>query len=69
MAIRYNLNENQKAAILEDLQEIGKRILGINFTAAADDAQNIRHHAYLKGKFDAYRDILEDNFPDQPLES
>jgi hypothetical protein len=61
---RYNLNQEQQAQVIHDVQEVGKRLLGLAFEKPENDQANIRHHAYLRGKFDMLTDILNDIFPD-----
>lgn len=67
---RYHHNPEQFDALQKDLTAIGQRLLAIGFENPADDQQMIRHHAYLRGKFDQLKDLLEDNYPDptQPKE-
>lgn len=62
--IRYNLTQEQKETLADDTRSTGLDILNINFTDPATDQQLIRHHAYLRGRFDTLKEILEDNFPD-----
>ena len=61
---RYHLSSEQQTAFVTDLEAVGRRLLAITFDAPDTDHQNIRHHAYLKGKFEQLTSILEDSFPD-----
>jgi hypothetical protein len=67
---RFNLSQEQQQQLLLDMQETGQRILAVVFDNPANDDITIRHHAYLRGKWDQLRTIYEDNYPDpQPLET
>lgn len=69
---KYNHSPEQIDQLVAELQVLGQRLLAINFDSPDTDQQNIRHHAYLRGKFDATKDILEDDFEQpepKPIES
>jgi hypothetical protein len=60
---KYNLSDEQQAHLVEELRQVGNRILTITFESPDTDAQTIRHHAYLRGKFDTLKDIIDDDYP------
>jgi hypothetical protein len=61
---RYRLTEEQRSQLLEDIKEIGSRLLAINFDDPKADDAMIRHHAYLRGKWDMLQTVVQDNFPE-----
>lgn len=68
---KFLLNSEQKNNLLAEIQEVGRRLLDINFDKPEQDNLNIRHHAYLRGKFDAMQAIFNDDYQDpepQPIE-
>lgn len=67
--IRYNLTPVQQQTLAEDIREISIKLLNINFDTPENDQQLIRHHAYLRGSFDALRTVLEDEYPDPELKT
>lgn len=60
----YRLSSEQRMVFAQQLQETGLRILGVSFSNPEDDQRNIRHQAYLTGKFELLKDILQDDFPE-----
>lgn len=62
---QYHLNAAQTGVITAQLNDVGTRLLAINFQDPALDAQTIRHHAYLHGQFSVLKALLADDFPDQ----
>lgn len=65
---KYHLNSEQQAQILRDLEDTAKRIIGINFANPEQDQPAIRHHAYLMGKLEYQKQMLDDEFPDAELQ-
>jgi len=65
---RYNHSQEQQAHLIRDLQETGQRLLGFAFESPETDGQNIRHHAYLRGKFDQLKLMLDDNYPNPEIQ-
>lgn len=69
---RYRHSQEQRDNLLADIQIVAQRLMAVAFDSPASDEQNIRHHAYLRGKFDLLKDLLEDNYPEpeqvQPTE-
>ena len=61
---RYHHSQEQRDNLVLDLQVVGQRLLAIAFEDPKNDEQSIRHHAYLRGKFDILKDLLEDNYPE-----
>ena len=68
---KYHLNQEQQSLLVDEVREVMHQIMAINFDKPDEDEQNIRHHAYLKGKLAACQKILEDEFqpPDHTNES
>lgn len=60
---KYHHSNDTQVTLVAELQEVGRRILAINFQDSTKDQETIRHHAYLRGKFDAINDILTDDYP------
>lgn len=58
----FHLTEFQKGLLADQMRETGTRLLALNFQNPADDQATIRHHAYLKGKLEAFQLIFDDNF-------
>ena len=60
----FNLNNDQKQVLAGLLQDIGTRLINLNFSDPSHDDRNIRPQAYLTGKFELLKLILEDDFPE-----
>jgi hypothetical protein len=60
----YRLNPEQKQVFLQQLQEVGQRLLNVSFSDPKADEANIRYHASLTGKFELLKLIIEDDFPE-----
>ena len=67
----YHLTSEQQGHLSEEVRSVMQQIMAINFDAPAQDEQNIRHHAYLKGKLATAMKLLEDDFqsPDHTEEA
>jgi len=57
-----NHTPEQQQILLGILQTIGKELIGVTFSDPKDDQQIIRHAAYMRGKFDMAKELLEDDF-------
>lgn len=68
---KYHHSPEQHSLLLEEVREVMHQLMAINFDKPEEDEQNIRHHAYLKGKLAMSQKILEDEFqpPDHTNES
>lgn len=58
----FHLSDHQKMLLADQMREVGTRLLALNFQDPAQDGATIRHHAYLKGKLEAFQLVYDDNF-------
>ena len=68
----HNHSPEQQQVLDAQLNEVIHRLLTVSFENPANDQQMIRHHAYLRGKYDTLVAIRMDNYeapePIQPSE-
>ena len=65
---RHNHSPEQQQVLLADIQEVGKRLLGMQFNEPERDQLIIRQHAYLKGRFDTLTQLISDEYPDPVIQ-
>ena len=58
----HNNSPEQRAVLTDMLNEVIQRLLALNFTDTKTDQEMIRHHAYLRGKYDLLVGQLQDNY-------
>lgn len=65
-------NDEQQRALMGLVRDVAQKLVATNFQNPADDQQNIRYHAYLKGKMELLTSLLQDDFeveqPPQPTQ-
>ena len=59
---RFYLNQQQEDELVKELAEVGRQLIHVDFSNPANDHQNIRHHAYLRGRFDQCQQLLADDY-------
>lgn len=61
-------NDEQKNALIGLMRDCAQKLVGVNFKNPAEDEENIRYHAYLKGKMELLQSLLTDDFDVEPQE-
>lgn len=60
----FYFNPEQESHLQQLAAQVGRDLLQLDFPDPAQDAQTIRRHAYLKGKFELLNELVADSFPD-----
>lgn len=58
----FHHTPEQTNALLGLTRDTAQKLIAINFQNPADDQQNIRYQAYLKGKLELLQAMLADDF-------
>lgn len=58
----FNHSPEQVNALLGLTRDCAQKLIGINFKQPSEDHENMRYHAYLKGKMELLQALLNDDF-------
>ena len=64
----HHHNKEQQLQLVELMRETATKLLHVDFNDPSQDHHAIRHHAYLKGKLEAFKQLHDDNYPDPTIE-
>lgn len=61
----FLFNAAQEAHLSQAARQVAVELLEMKFQDPAKDAETIRRHAYLTGKWELLNELIADSYPDQ----